>query len=310
MLGDYGGIMDFIACCLFVGCLLIPTRRTLTKCGACLVALGFLSILFSFGWILLAQALFESLSTINQTVGGVLFGAVVLLVAAVVEKIRDKKNKMVQKLIQVAGLSVFIAIGAWFLIFIFELFVSVPIEINREANRITIPKARTPIVHANWDRKTPEVGSGKIGLELGFVGSAKPNLVISNPSSSIAHSLYWRVVVWDINTQDVNPLQLPADKAEWMKPHTQTPPMDIFDINGVASRIQTGDKLVGSAVIDCVDCVGETYAIYIVWGSGGWYAKRPYGGKLMVPRFGSRQAIQAFAKIFDSVPTNKRIPIQ
>lgn len=130
--------MDFILYCLLSSCLLLPTKR-----GCALATIwftGFVLILafVSLGWDIVTYAFTSSLSLINQTPGGVTFLATVLLVVLIRELGKNNRRKA-QIVLQVVGESAFVAVGLWFLVFMFEVFIAVPRDVWVQARKNAVP---------------------------------------------------------------------------------------------------------------------------------------------------------------------------
>jgi hypothetical protein len=110
-----------------------------------------------------------------------------------------------------------------------------------------------------------------------------------------------------------DPLPIPTSSFDWVKPHDEGGPQDIFSSPLVAPLIKNGNRLFGSAVATCPDCSrGRTYAVYIVWGKGGWFSEIPNetSGKLIIPPNllqGTRE--QYFKELDAMIPESSRIPI-
>ncbi len=132
-MGEYGSAMDFMLCCLLSALLFIPAR--LKRLFASLAALLIFFALASLGWNNIANAVTESLSAINQTVGGVVFGIAVLAGVVAVEWSKGKKSITVQKVLEIVGVGVLVAVALWTVIFVFEAFVTVPNEIRATARK-------------------------------------------------------------------------------------------------------------------------------------------------------------------------------
>jgi hypothetical protein len=119
---------------------------------------------------------------------------------------------------------------------------------------------------------------------LKFVYPQKPVLVLINRSGSVARQVRLNVVLWNLddprtyinpnplpNSHD--PLPIPAATFDFLRPHIEATPQTIFGPS-VAPFVRPGQRLVGTAMVDCPDCErGHTYMIYIVYGEGGWYLR-------------------------------------
>src|ERR1039457_7092362 len=117
---EYGSIVDFMACCL-LGIALLSSKQ-IKRVLLFSIAMGLLVCFGYLGWSILAAAFMQSLAAISQTIGGVLFCAVVLLAAAAWEWYREKRSGFVQTILQFVGAGVFVAVGVWSLVFLYEAF--------------------------------------------------------------------------------------------------------------------------------------------------------------------------------------------
>jgi hypothetical protein len=128
------------------------------------------------------------------------------------------------------------------------------------------------------------VPSPEPDVALRFVDPKHPSLAIDNISDAVARNIKWEVVLWNMEHLDqTDPLPIPTATFDFIKPHDESGFEEIF--GSLAASLKAGDKLIGSAVVDCPECVsGKTYMLYIVWGKGGWYSPLPQApGKLFMP---------------------------
>jgi hypothetical protein len=171
------------------------------------------------------------------------------------------------------------------------------------------PKAPTRRHHVpeNVAPKSPEIG-------LRFIYPEEPSLVIDNLSELTAKDIKWAVVLWNMDLPDRNdPLPIPVSTFDWIKGHSSGGPQNLFSTPLIAPLLHEGNRLFGSATVDCPECgVGRTYAVYIVWKSGGWFSeidKRP-AAQLFIPSNFLRETREAYFKQLDAmVPPDRRAPI-
>ena len=149
-------------------------------------------------------------------------------------------------------------------------------------------------------------------ISLRLVTPESPSVVLVNDSQINAKEIKWGVVLWKCsNPTEFNPLRIPVQMFDWIKPGKLGGPEDIF--SQVSSQIKTGDLLCGSAFVDCPECTrGKTYLVSIKYGSGGWFSEwsGQNGGSPVLPKSTTPEGIQKFAGAIDSVPKKERIPIE
>ena len=82
----------------------------------------------------------------------------------------------------------------------------------------------------------------------------------------------------------------------------------------VLRLLKPGDRLLGSAAVNCPECErGRTYIVYIVWGEGGWFSevKDETSGRILIPKNFLKETREAyFTNIEAEVPEAARMPIQ
>ncbi len=124
-------------------------------------------------------------------------------------------------------------------------------------------------------------------VALRFVYPKSPALVIVNSSNSLARDIKWTVVLWNMDLPDrADPLPIPVSTFDWLKPHQEGGPQNLFGGGSVAPLLKSGDRLFGSASVNCPNCArGRTYIVYIVYGNGGWVSDLPEenSGGLIIP---------------------------
>ena len=107
-----------------------------------------------------------------------------------------------------------------------------------------------------------------------------PMVVLTNISNKVAQNIKWSVWLWNLDDQKMKatieptepsefpqPLQIPTQTFDFIRPHSFGGPMILFVSPAVSSKIKVGDRLMGSASVVCPDCArGHTYIVYIVLG--------------------------------------------
>jgi hypothetical protein len=137
--------------------------------------------------------------------------------------------------------------------------------------------------------------------------------VLVNSSSTVAKDMKWGVALWNRDRpDDINPLPIPTSAFDWLKAHSDSAPLLIFGSG--QSQVKLGDRLVGSAFVDCPECSkGHTYFVSITYGQGGWFAelksdKTKMGGPA-TPMSTSLDGRDAYFAAIDRVPESERMPI-
>lgn len=151
-------------------------------------------------------------------------------------------------------------------------------------------------------------------VSLRFVYPKSPSLVLVNQSAVIAKNIKWAFALWNMDLTERNdPLPIPVGTFDWIKPHNQGGPQNLFDTPSVSPLLKQGDRLFGSVSLDCPECErGKTYIVYIDWGNSGWYAEVPdeSSGKLFIPSsFLQESRIRYFQTLEAAVPKQSRISI-
>ena len=151
-------------------------------------------------------------------------------------------------------------------------------------------------------------------VTLRFVYPKSPALILVNNSGAIAKNIKWSVALWNMDLQDRNdPLPSPVSTFDWIKPHDEGGPQNLFSTQIVSPLLKQGNRLYGSVALDCPECKrGRSYIVKITWGDGGWYAEienRPPGKLLIPPSFLIESRIKYFRALEAAVPEQSWIPI-
>lgn len=151
-------------------------------------------------------------------------------------------------------------------------------------------------------------------MALRFVCPKSPALLLINESEAIARDIKWEVAVWNMDLPDRNdPLPIPATLFDWLRPHDEGGPQNLFDGPLVAPLLKPGDRLFGSASVVCPTCArGRTYIVYIVWGENGWFSevKNEQSGHLIIPRNFMKASREEYFKLLEAaVSPQSRTPI-
>jgi|GEM_PF-3780255 len=151
-------------------------------------------------------------------------------------------------------------------------------------------------------------------VSLRFVYPKSPALILVNHSAVIAKNIKWAVALWNMDLPDRNdPLPIPVSTFDWIKPHDEGGPENLFYSPLLSPLLKQGNRLFGSVSLDCPGCErGRTYIVYIVWGDSGWYSEiqNDKSGKLVIPpNFLKPSRIKYFKALEAAVPAQSRIPI-
>jgi pimeloyl-ACP methyl ester carboxylesterase len=155
----------------------------------------------------------------------------------------------------------------------------------------------------------------KSDVTMRFIYARSPALVLVNPSEKMAENIKWAVEVWNMDLPGRNdPLPIPVQTFDFIRPHNEGGAQSIFSASITAGLVKPGNRLFGSASVDCPDCVqGHTYIVYIVWGEGGWFSEVPDEklGRLITPRdFSAVTRAEYFKSLEVMAKAVSRMPIQ
>lgn len=151
-------------------------------------------------------------------------------------------------------------------------------------------------------------------LTLGFVYPKSPALMLINESDAIAKDILWYLILWNLDLPDrSDPLPIPSQKADWLRPHDGGGPLSLFGDPSVASLLKPGNRLFGVASVRCATCSrGRAYIVRIVWGENGWFSEieNAQSGKPPLPPDFSRATLDEYFKSLESeAPVQSRRPI-
>lgn len=151
-------------------------------------------------------------------------------------------------------------------------------------------------------------------VAIRFVYSKSPALILVNKSSVIARNIKWTVALWNMDLPDRNdPLPIPVSTFDWIRPHEEGGPQNLFESPLVSPLLKPGNRLFGSAAVSCPECArGRTYIVYIVWGHNGWFSEveSEKSGKILIPpNFLKASRIEYFKRLEATIPAQSRTPI-
>lgn len=164
---------------------------------------------------------------------------------------------------------------------------------------------------------------------LSFSHPAFPVIVLTNQSDVLATNIKWSVYLWNMDDPKPlrsnphaadhpgmhDPLPIPTSVFEFLKPRQSSNRIDLF--GNVSDYVKKGQQLIGTASVDCPDCVGHTYIVSIVWGEGGWFAEiveangERLQGRTLIPESPYKEAVVVYQqKMLALAPEASRIPIR
>jgi hypothetical protein len=151
-------------------------------------------------------------------------------------------------------------------------------------------------------------------ISMRLVYPQYPSLVLKNISGKVAKQVRFQVTLWNLDATEnpKNPLQIPTDTFDFIKPNDEGGPQNIFQ--RVESSLKPGAKLFGSIGINCPDCQrGRTFWVWIVWKQDGWFSEIDdlTTGGVMVPTDMEHVNLYAFAAArMAAIPEDKRKRIE
>ena len=183
---------------------------------------------------------------------------------------------------------------------------------ERSSNEHQKPSVPVTAFYPKDARQLPK--ALQIDVKLRFVYPKEPALVITNPCGAAAKNIKWTVALWNMDLPDRNdPLPIPVSIFDWIKPHEEGGPQNLFSSPLVAPLLKPGNRLFGSASVDCPECVrGRTYVVYIVLGSGGWFSEMETekSGDILIPKNFLKESREEYFKSLEAaVPVASRLPI-
>jgi hypothetical protein len=158
-------------------------------------------------------------------------------------------------------------------------------------------------------------------VTLRFIYPDRPALLLINNSDKVAKQIKWTVVLWNLDDPrafsnnphppDVHePFPIPVSTFDFIPAHSTGGPQGLLG-TPIASYIRSGNRLVGTASVNCADCDrGHSYVISTIVDQGGWFSEIDLkNGDLVIPPKLTKQSVIEYAKAIEAVPTDKRISI-
>jgi hypothetical protein len=162
--------------------------------------------------------------------------------------------------------------------------------------------------YMNVEATPPDVG-------LRFVYAKSPALLIVNQSGVVARDIKWMVELWDMDAPNQNsPLPIPTTAFDWIQPHANGGPENLFASPALAHLLTSNTRLVGTAAISCATCTAvHLYVVYITFGQGGWFSEvdNPQSNWAVGPHDNQtpQGRVAFFNDLIATIPLEKRVPI-
>jgi hypothetical protein len=109
-------------------------------------------------------------------------------------------------------------------------------------------------------------------VTMRLVGPKHPALILENISDTVAHQIKYALALLKIGSG--LPVAIPIGTYDFLRPHDQGGPLNLFDSPAVLQTVHEGDKMFGWIQISCPLCLLTHYFYaYIDLGRAGWYAE-------------------------------------
>lgn len=200
------------------------------------------------------------------------------------------------------------------------------ILIRQDNSLSTSEKLKALETFKNSGKSESQDNTERPDVTLAFTFTQSPALMLINNSNTLARDIRWVLVLWNLDNPRVysnpsapdmadkhEPLPIPTSTVDFIRPHSKTGPLNLFDSPNIRPYVKPGDNLIGSASVICPDCErGHTFIVDIVLNKGGWYSevKNITSGDVLVPKRLTKQNVALYFKeLIQQVPEKDRIPI-
>jgi hypothetical protein len=151
-------------------------------------------------------------------------------------------------------------------------------------------------------------------VTLSLVNKTDPLIQLHNISKTTASNIKTLVLAFNLDSyaQTKQPLPIPANVFDFLIAGTSSLPEELFERPNIPALAKKGDKIFGSASVQCPLCKrAHTYVFSIVYGTGGWYGEVPKmtNGNIVAPK-DMDHVIEAASEFEKLVPTKDRIEIK
>lgn len=166
------------------------------------------------------------------------------------------------------------------------------------------------IIGIGWSFKSSTLAD-KPDVTIRLVYAKSPTLLIGNSSDIIARDIKYWSAIWNLDSP-AQPLPIPVDKFDYIKPHEASGPRAFFSLPNVERLLKQGNRLAGFIGITCAECVTTRYFwVYVTWGTGGWSSELAQNTVIDLQALG--KLIPSIAndpeEFFKDIPQESRIPI-
>ena len=157
---------------------------------------------------------------------------------------------------------------------------------------------------------TPKIS---LALSVGIMGPSDPEIIVENPSDSLADRILWELVMFRVSDQAF--FSFTTQDIGYLKPHSKSPGysmhLETLPRAPGGDQLRDGDEFIGTLSVDCPTCKGTTLIVSFVWHKSGWFYEVPNGnGGLLLPKGMSKEAITEYVGWLQSiVPAQDRRPI-
>jgi hypothetical protein len=161
----------------------------------------------------------------------------------------------------------------------------------------------------------PAPATGPIVLAATFMHPQALSITVENKSNRTAEGITWEAFLY--RRSDATYLSFETQAIGYVKPHSTGASYSMNLENIIVQtdgnrRIAQGEHLIGTVAVDCPQCEGMTYVLYLVWGNSGWqYELKGQRAKLLAirPDYPEEVKKNAIKSLEDSIPMNERVAI-
>jgi hypothetical protein len=153
-----------------------------------------------------------------------------------------------------------------------------------------------------------------ISLEVTMGQPRDPVIRVENATDYLADRITWEFVAF--RRSDLALLSYSTQNIGYVKAHSIGPNV-LMSLNTLprapgGGPLNNGDEVIGTLVVDCPLCRGESLIVDFVWGKSGWFYQVPDGkGRIWYPKTIDKETITGFMNELESTVKRKdRIPIQ
>ena len=139
-----------------------------------------------------------------------------------------------------------------------------------------------PPLHSQKPTAAPATVAQKPDLSMVLVYPKSFAIIFQNDSDVVLREPKYSPAIYNLDRLDASgnptPLPIPVFSGDWIRPRESMGPMSATGLPTVQPLLKDGDRLFGTIVVSCPDCVAtKAYWVYAVQGLSGWYYKIPEG---------------------------------